>query len=155
VVSVASSLKDIRNEVELIIIATHWLDPFLDLATRVVTLSGGRVVSDIPITEISSKSVELKEFGIERPIIYQLTELLHTHGLPYDGNQSYKVRNLSTTETPYSIKVASAREITYKYPTGEMPFEAVTFDIDSGSKLALVGPNGAGKSTLSRMLVGL
>lgn len=43
---------------------------------------------------------------------------------------------------------------TYAPPGGRLVFDAVTFGIDAGSRLAIVGPNGVGKSTLLGLVSG-
>src|SRR3954449_154405 len=52
------------------------------------------------------------------------------------------------------MPVLTARDVSKAYGLKPL-FDAATFTIRRGEKVALLGPNGAGKSTLLRVLAGL
>jgi ATP-binding cassette subfamily B protein len=47
-----------------------------------------------------------------------------------------------------------ARGLTFRYPSGVLALEDVSFDLRPGHTLALIGPTGSGKSSLAKLLVG-
>jgi iron complex transport system ATP-binding protein len=49
----------------------------------------------------------------------------------------------------------SLQDVTFGYRPGAAVLDRVSFDLETGSLLAVVGPNGAGKSTLINLLAGL
>ncbi len=46
-------------------------------------------------------------------------------------------------------------DLSYRYPTGTMALDRVSFSIEEGERVALIGPNGAGKTSLFLSLSGV
>ena len=60
-----------------------------------------------------------------------------------------------TLEATPGAAALVAREVTFKYPSGEEPaVNRVSFALAKGASLAIIGANGSGKSTLVRLLSG-
>ena len=47
------------------------------------------------------------------------------------------------------------RELSYRYPAGQLALDTLSFSVASDECIAVLGPNGAGKSTLLLHLNGL
>jgi cobalt/nickel transport system ATP-binding protein len=66
------------------------------------------------------------------------------------------VRPLKKTPNQGSDGLAlRLRDLTFAYPDGQKALSAVSLQVNTGEKVALVGPNGAGKSTLMLHLNGI
>ena len=55
------------------------------------------------------------------------------------------------SESSESIGV-SFRDVNFSYPGGRQVLDNLSFDVEPGSKVAIVGPSGCGKSTILRLL---
>jgi cobalt/nickel transport system ATP-binding protein len=53
------------------------------------------------------------------------------------------------------VPVFSLRDVCYRYPTGALALDGVSFAVTKGESVAVLGANGCGKSTLLRLLDGL
>jgi len=51
--------------------------------------------------------------------------------------------------------IIRVRDLTVRYPGGDVALEGVSLDIMAGERLAIIGPNGAGKSTLIKAIMGM
>lgn len=140
--SVVTALREIRHFVPLTIICSHWLDPFMELATRIVIVSEGKLVLDVPASELSTHTSQLISFGVEVPFYPQ----------PKDGlrlNPRLKNRSIQSEE-PILL-----RGVGYYYPdSASFSLSEIVTSLNS-KRIALVGHNGCGKSTLARLLAGL
>ena len=47
------------------------------------------------------------------------------------------------------------KEITFKYPGGDLIFDKLSFDFSRGNRIGLMGANGSGKTTLFHIIMGL
>jgi cobalt/nickel transport system ATP-binding protein len=53
------------------------------------------------------------------------------------------------------VEAIVIRNLTYRYPRGQLALDAVTIDVAAGECVGVVGPNGAGKTTLFLCLSGV
>src|SRR4051794_21559623 len=57
--------------------------------------------------------------------------------------------------TPPEQPALSVHNVSAGYPSARSALQHVSFDVQSGERIAVLGPNGAGKSTLFKAIVGL
>ncbi len=162
VASVVSAIRDLRSYVKSIIISSHWLDPFIELANRLVIISKGHIHRDISTSEIYSHIAELEAYGVEIPQLCRIYEALSEQGMSLNPQltvpeiKGYRIlpvhdENTYTQRDP----VVAMSNVSYRYSSGISPLLDVSFSVGRGEHIALVGHNGSGKSTLARLLAGL
>ncbi|HSX39145.1 MAG TPA: ATP-binding cassette domain-containing protein, partial [Candidatus Saccharimonadales bacterium] len=156
VASVTKALQKIRNFVDIMVIATHWLDPFLSFATRLVVLSKGELALDIPVNKIGMYLPELTHAAVEIPQLVRIEQTLkRQHIASQDDIKSLRPVIDDLGSTSVTSQLVSAKYLGYRYPKGSMPLDSVTFDIGFSQRIAIVGHNGEGKTTLANLLLGL
>ena len=53
------------------------------------------------------------------------------------------------------MKVVSVKNLSFSYDGEHPTLRDVSFDVETGSYVAVIGHNGSGKSTLAKILMGL
>jgi energy-coupling factor transport system ATP-binding protein len=161
VASVIDAIRSIQPYVKLMIISSHWLDPFLDMATRVVVVNQGQIVLDEKPDDLRSQTATLTEFGVQIPQLWQLEDYLSKQGVQLQpgyrlprGWTLLPAPNHATNFTLGSTHLI-LQSVGYSYSNGDKPLNALSAVVHKGERIALIGHNGAGKSTLARMLAGL
>jgi energy-coupling factor transporter ATP-binding protein EcfA2 len=162
---VITALRAIKSQVKLMIISSHWLDPFLDLATRLIVFEHGRVALDDTPVRLASQPELLGEFGVQVPQVFLLRQKLAKSGLALPADQtlptSFNEWEICPTEFSASTHVQSIVDIenvSYRYPKlrgGSQPLSDIDLTLFQGEHVALVGHNGTGKSTLARLIASL
>jgi energy-coupling factor transporter ATP-binding protein EcfA2 len=160
VASVIETLTQLRHLFKLILISSHWLDPFWSLMTRLVVMNQGTVAQDLPKAAVKDHLNRLEELGVQIPQRYQIHQVLLAQGLDTD-EVPVLISNWQVKAVPAKVRttgqaVVTVSNISYRYPEGgSQPLQRVALRLYEGQHLALVGQNGSGKSTLSRILTGL
>ena len=80
VISVIDALERAKEFVDIVIIASHWLDPFLELSTRLVVIDTGEVVLDVDSASIEKHLDSLKTHNIEVPQVNKIKSILYQQG---------------------------------------------------------------------------
>ena len=135
--AVVNTIKVLNDSIEIVIITTHWLDPFLDLANRLILMKQGRIVEDISTLNIENYIELLKSCNIEIP------------------NKLNKVKIYHNVAEKTNITICSLIKVSYAYSNGDKPLDSIDLELMEGSKTSLVGHNGAGKTTLTRLIAKL
>lgn len=125
VIDAISNLRKSDNITTVVV--EHRISDFIDMATRIVTMENGGVVTD---AERYSDEFERIQSHASLPSEYPETA---QKGI----EKVVSVRNLSCRIDNHVI------------------LENISFDINAGSIVALMGENGAGKTTLLRQIAGL
>jgi energy-coupling factor transporter ATP-binding protein EcfA2 len=124
---VIEAIKALRERADITtIVVEHRLGGFLDVASRIIHMSEGRIVSnDLRGTP-----------GFE--------DIRRAVSSPIEFPQVRRRQGTMLTVTGLSYEIS-----------GKKILDDVTFEIEEGSVVALMGENGAGKTTLLRHIVGL
>ena len=132
--SVITALKVIKSQVDLVIVSSHCIEPFLELMTRIIVIDKGQISIDIPANQVEKYNTELALHAVQ----------LH--------QQNIVLTPATKTNHPNLINLS---HVAYSYSNGITPLVDVNLSISEDEKLTLIGKNGSGKSTLARLLVGL
>jgi cobalt/nickel transport system ATP-binding protein len=65
------------------------------------------------------------------------------------------VSSNSTNSGPTTSCAFALSQVCYRYPSGAIALDGISFTVSQGEKVALIGANGCGKSTLVKLLDGL
>ncbi len=160
--SVIDALKVLKNFVDVIIVASHWLDPFLDLSTRLIVVDSGSIVLDIPSATIDNHQEELSFHSVEIPQRILIKKILSSQGIKYFSKNGSLILPNGKTLKPVQHNASSNADfglvmdgVSYSYSGCLETLKNVTLSLRKHSRTAIAGRNGAGKSTLARLLAGL
>jgi ATP-binding cassette subfamily B protein len=102
---------------------------------------------------ISSMGILWKDFQQNLADIAQIQEIYKKiPSTQYASDSSEATTNYYAESYPPSI---AFKNVSYKYPNGNLAIDNISFEIPSGSFVGIVGDNGSGKSTLLRLMLGL
>ncbi|WP_176538679.1 ABC transporter ATP-binding protein [Bacillus cereus] len=159
-------LKRINEELGItIIMSEHRLDEVIPLATRVVCMSGGKILCDGDPKKALSQMWGLEEL---RPFIPQIPRLFlewNVENIPFSVREaqaqiqaelSLKQEEMELSRPEAKEGILRADHISFQYEKNS-PFilQDLMLSIEKGKWVALVGKNGSGKSTLLTILAGL
>lgn len=156
VASVVNAIRLLKCRVKLIIISSHWLDPFLCLATRLVILNKGEVMVDAPLEALEANAEQLTKFGVRIPQLWQLSHRLAQQGFSLDSHTSeWQLTPRISQSSAHPLNLALDRVSFHYERGGSRPLSNISLSVGLGERLALVGHNGQGKTTLARLMAGL
>jgi energy-coupling factor transport system ATP-binding protein len=153
VASVIEVLRELGKYIETIIITTHWLDPFMEIATRLILMKKGSVSLDVPIKDVGSHKHELTEAYVEIPHKLLIEDLLSKKGMTLQS--CLGIKPLVNTTTLTNNPLITATSLGFNYNNGPKTLHDLSFAIEKHSKVALLGHNGCGKTTLASVLTGI
>ncbi len=168
-------IKALRAEGRTVILATHWLDEFIHLATKLIIIHEGKLVCSGEPKEILHHygGMIAHELGIWAPQLFELDLAIRRQfpGLVTDEvvltvDEAYeKYKHLSYSPdlfVPMSINRATndspiieVKDLEFTYPDGTKALRGVDFKVKQGLLTGVLGPNGSGKSTIASIMVGL
>ncbi len=157
VASVIEAIKIMKGHVKLMLISSHWLDPFIEFTTRVVIMERGEVVLDVNPEDLHVRSHELTKFGVEIPQLWQLEAVLLAQGFSgsFLFDHRWQLREQFSQERFSPKTLVSVKDVSFQYGRdGAKPLRDISLTIGSGERLAIVGHNGQGKTTLVRIIAG-
>ena len=167
-----ATVQRINRELGVAILMTeHRLDEVFPAADRVVTMDGGRILSDGAPSEIArqlSASAEKSRIYFGLPTAVRIfSELGETDDLPLtvrDGRRRMEkllpeinetIHTFEDKKEPQCPTVLEGKELWYRYSEkGKDILRGTDVTLHEGEFLCLLGGNGAGKTTLLQALSG-
>ena len=156
-----------------VVVASHAAEELAEFATRIVMLSGGRVVADGPPNDVFSRVEFLAGHAVRPPDVTQSVAALADHlGRPEAAppvtldaardwiaarREALSGLSMPADETAPARDPArpalSVRGLGHTYPDGTAALGRVDLDVARGGFVGIVGPNGSGKSTLVKHFI--
>lgn len=93
---VVGKIVQLSEEGKTVLVATHDINMLPQVASRVVVMSGGRVVSDGKPEEVLSDFKLIEEAGLQPPVVTSLLHGIHEEGI-------------LNVDTPYPISLEAAK----------------------------------------------
>ncbi|MCL5075510.1 MAG: energy-coupling factor transporter ATPase [Chloroflexi bacterium] len=171
---VLNVLKHLREEGRTVILATHWLDEFIHLATKLIVLDDGAVFACGEPREVLDKygAALAEEMGIWVPELVEVEMALRRKRGVANGVvpltveealEKYKTFSFDPTRFEPLIRpregnggyILEGTNLAFTYPDGTNALYDISFKVKDRSLTGILGPNGAGKSTLASIIVGL
>ncbi len=153
-----------------VIIIEHRLEDALHRgADRVILFDEGRIIADLPPSELLAGSL-LEEHGIREPLFISALKMAGCSIRAGDGLQNIASLDIEphkesllgwagdgagdTGHAP-GENLLEVRDLVFKYKSGTKAIKDISFSVKKGEMLAVIGKNGAGKSTLSKLICGM
>lgn len=153
-----------------VVIIEHRLEDVLYRSVdRIVVISDGRIVADLPPDELMARDI-LPPLGIREPLYVTalkfagvpITPQLHAGRIDTLDVGAVREKlhgwDAAQPERPPSEKrgsILEARDLSYRYVENRPILKHLNFSIETGEMASLVGTNGAGKSTLAKVVTGI
>ena len=158
-----------REQKKTVIIIEHRLEDVLyRQVDRIVVMSKGRIVADLPPDELIA-STHLEELGIREPLYVtalkyagvKVTADMHpgdVKTLTLDREARERLAEWSREAVEPSEEVGSellrVEHLDFSYTNRRKILQDISFSVREGEMVSIVGTNGAGKSTLAKVICG-
>ncbi|MHA1201291.1 MAG: ATP-binding cassette domain-containing protein [Candidatus Heimdallarchaeaceae archaeon] len=128
---ICSLLAELNREGKTIIVSTHDISHYLDVATRVIEIEEGKIVRE---TTIEKDRTNLKE----------ITSI----------QENEELKGISTKSQSLTQKnIMSVKDLEFEFPEG-FRINNVSFSFNEGEVVGIIGDNGSGKTTVAKLLCG-
>lgn len=170
VYQVISLLQSLLDKKITVIICTHIIEPFLDIANRVVLLSNGKIVDDFTIEKLIDKIDLLKRSNVDIPPPCLVKCKAKELGISVDGKYTsdnfiaelYQLTTDFEGNSPRIILEDTSRkfaiqctDVCFRYKKGRIILDNINIQIGKSEKIVIWGKNGSGKTTLVKLLSGI
>jgi energy-coupling factor transporter ATP-binding protein EcfA2 len=173
VLSIISDLA--RKQEKTMIVVSHSIEHFVDLADRIIVMSEGRVILDDTPKEVLQKTEQLLNMGLSPPEVTTLFSRLRSEGInlaggkipvkleeAYDALKKVSATRVSEAKPKSSSSgkpggvVIAVKGVAFRYPGSDvLALNGINVEITKNEFIAIIGQNGSGKSTLVKHLNGL
>ncbi|MGD0689201.1 MAG: energy-coupling factor transporter ATPase [Candidatus Bathyarchaeia archaeon] len=171
VLSIISDLA--RKQEKTLIVVSHSIEHFVDLADRIIVMNEGRVVLDDAPKEVLQKTEQLLDMGLSPPEVTTLFSRLRAEGVSLGGGkipirleEAYgALKNVSARKAPEPKSSAAEKRgdvvievkgVEFRYPSSDvLALNGINIEIRKNEFVAIIGQNGSGKSTLVKHFNGL
>ncbi len=129
---ICSFLAELNREGKTIIVSTHDISNYLDVATRVIEIKEGKIVRE---TTIKKERTNLKE----------IASIQENEGL-----KEISIKRQSLTQK----SILSVKNLEFEFPEG-FRINNISFSFNEGEVVGIIGDNGSGKTTVAKLLCGI
>lgn len=159
-----------REYHKTVIIIEHRLEDVLYRPVdRVVVVSDGRIVADMPPDELMAANI-LAPLGIREPLYVtalkyagvEVTTQLRAGSIDTldvdavrDAVRGWDAAQPEREPKEKADSILEAQDLSYRYVENKPILKHLSFSIEAGEMVSLVGTNGAGKSTLAKVVTGI
>ncbi len=165
-----------ENQGVTIVIIEHNVSGILDLADRLVVISGGKIVLDGKPREVLNQSGRMihHELGLRLPEATEFALAAEAKGYSFSPipitsaeldleNLKFKPAAEISSKSPETLSsdshnskpIIHVSNLSFSYANSFQALKNVSLEIQKGEILAILGRNGSGKSTLTSHFIGL
>ncbi|NOH04942.1 MAG: ATP-binding cassette domain-containing protein [Chloroflexi bacterium] len=166
-------LQRLKVEGKTIIMATHDIDPVVNVADRIILLNDGHLIKEGNVDDVLYSEEFKEKFGYT--LWLKVGDRLKNQGYKSVPKSSRDIVSLFHTKisgptnlsnsSPTSLKEQITKpdknpcirmsDVTFGYSTKIPTIKNLSLDIYEGDVLGIIGRNGSGKTTLALLLLGL
>lgn len=129
---ICSLLAELNREGKTIIVSTHDISHYLDVATRVIEIEEGKIVRETTIEK-------------DRTYLKEITSI----------QENEELKGISTKSQSLTQKnIMSVKDLEFEFPEG-FRINNVSFSFNEGEVVGIIGDNGSGKTTVAKLLCGI
>ncbi|RLF38880.1 MAG: hypothetical protein DRN00_03170 [Thermoplasmata archaeon] len=138
-------LSELKGEGATMVIVTHDIQTFLELADRMILIADGRkILEGDPDSVVRSEELD-RTVGAPLSVKIEKNELL---------KKQVRARLERPADKAAEEPAIVLRDVHFEYPDQKV-FEGLSCEIPRGRITALIGNNGSGKTTLVKLALGL
>ncbi len=128
---ICSLLAELNREGKTIIVSTHDISHYLDVATRIIEIEEGKIVRE---TTIKKERMNLKEIK--------------------STQENEELKGIKKGQSLTQKSILAVKNLEFKFPEG-FSINNISFSLNEGEVVGIIGDNGSGKTTVAKLLCGI